>query len=136
MSQQDAPRRDQGRRQQGGAPCQGRDEGKSGGGGVGWTLLMAVCKVLDPRARTPPSATDCGRTARTPLYPPVQAVPPLFPVPLSYFLYQPVLHHWCNKGHGMCYNNCGIVYIKEPLLLIKKNSPCSPLYLSSPLPYV
>ena len=34
VSQQDAPRRDQGRRQQGGTPCQGRDEGKSGGGGV------------------------------------------------------------------------------------------------------
>ena len=22
--------------------------------------------------------------------------------PLSYFLFQPVLHNWCNKGHSMC----------------------------------
>ena len=22
---------------------------------------------------------------------------------LSYFLFQPVLHDWCNKGCGMCY---------------------------------
>ena len=35
---------------------------------------------------------------------------------------------------------CGMVHIKEPLLLIKKSSPCGgsrfPLYLNSPLPYV
>ena len=41
--------------------------------------------------------------------------------PLSYFLIQPVLHDWCNKGHGMCYPVCGMVHIKEPLLLIDKN---------------
>ena len=41
-----------------------------------------------------------------------------------YFLFQPVLHDWCNKGHGMCYPVCGIVHIKEPLLLIRKSSPC------------
>ena len=29
---------------------------------------------------------------------------------------------WCNKG--MCYPVCGMVHIKEPLLLIEKNSPC------------
>ena len=44
--------------------------------------------------------------------------------PLSYFSFQPVLHDWCNKGRGMCYPVCGMVHIKEPLLLIKKNSPC------------
>ena len=38
--------------------------------------------------------------------------------PLSYFSFQPVLHDWCNKGHGMCYTVCGMVHIKEPLLLI------------------
>ena len=38
--------------------------------------------------------------------------------PLSYFSFQPVLHDWCNKGRGMCYPVCGIVHIKEPLLLI------------------
>ena len=23
--------------------------------------------------------------------------------PLNYFIFQPVLHTWCNKCHGMCY---------------------------------
>ena len=40
--------------------------------------------------------------------------------PLSYFTFQPVLHDWCNKGHGMCYPVCGMVHIKEPLLLIER----------------
>ena len=44
--------------------------------------------------------------------------------PLSYFLFHPVLHDWCNKGHGMCYLVCGMVHIKEPLLLIGKYSLC------------
>ena len=42
---------------------------------------------------------------------------------LSYFSFQPVLHDWCNKGHGMCYPVCGMVHIKEPLLLIGQSSP-------------
>ena len=44
--------------------------------------------------------------------------------PLSYFTFQPVLHDWCNKVRGMCYPVCGMVHIKEPLLLIGKSSPC------------
>ena len=44
--------------------------------------------------------------------------------PLSYFSFHPVLHNWCNKGGGMCYPFFGMVHIKEPLLLIGKNSPC------------
>ena len=44
--------------------------------------------------------------------------------PLSYFSFQPVLHDWCKKGRGMCYPVCGIVHIKEPLLLIDKRSLC------------
>ena len=40
--------------------------------------------------------------------------------PLSYFSFQPVLHGWCNKGRGMCYPVCGMVHIKEPLLLIEE----------------
>ena len=44
--------------------------------------------------------------------------------PLSYFSFQPVLHDWCNKGRGMCYPVCGMVHIKESLLLIEKSSPC------------
>ena len=44
--------------------------------------------------------------------------------PLSYFSFQPVLHDWCNKVRGMCYPVCGMVHIKEPLLLIDKSSLC------------
>ena len=44
--------------------------------------------------------------------------------PLSYFSFQPVLHDWCTKGCGMCYPVCGMVHIKEPLLLIDKSSLC------------
>ena len=54
--------------------------------------------------------------------------------PLSYFSFQPVLHDWCNKDRGLCYPVCGMVHIKEPLLLIVKCSPCGssrfPLSLS------
>ena len=53
---------------------------------------------------------------------------------LSYFSFKPVLHDWCTKCHGMCYPVCGMVHIKEPLLLIGKISPCGgsgfPLSLS------
>ena len=38
--------------------------------------------------------------------------------PLGNFSFQPVLHDWCNKGRGMCYPVCGMVHIKEPLLLM------------------
>ena len=44
--------------------------------------------------------------------------------PLSYFSFQPVLRDWCNKGRGMYYPVCGMVHIKEPLLLIDKSSLC------------
>ena len=43
--------------------------------------------------------------------------------PLSYFSFYPVLHDWCNKGHGMCHPVCRMMHIKEPLLLIGKSSP-------------
>ena len=62
--------------------------------------------------------------------------------PLRYFSFQTVLHDWCNKGRGLCYHLCGVVHIKEPLLLIGKSSPCSgrsgfPLSQSEwPLSYV
>ena len=36
----------------------------------------------------------------------------------SYFSFQ------SNKDNGMYYHVCGIVHIKEPLLLIEKSSPC------------
>ena len=38
--------------------------------------------------------------------------------------FQPVLHDWGNKGRGMCYPVCGMVHIKEPLVLIGKSSLC------------
>ena len=44
--------------------------------------------------------------------------------PLSYFSFQPVLHDWCNKDCGMCYPVWGMAHIKEPLLVIGKNSLC------------
>ena len=44
---------------------------------------------------------------------------------LSYFLFQLVLHNWCNKGNGMYYPVCGMVHIKVPLLVIRKSSPNS-----------
>ena len=44
--------------------------------------------------------------------------------PLSYFSFLPELHDWCNKGRGMSYPVCGMINIKEPLLLIGKSSPC------------
>ena len=65
--------------------------------------------------------------------------------PLSYFSFQPKLHDWCNKGRGMYYLVCGMMHIKEPLLLIGKSSVCGgsgfPLSLSEwsfticPTPY-
>ena len=43
-------------------------------------------------------------------------------------------HNWCNKGCGIYYPVCGMMHIKEPLLLIGKSSLCGgsgfPLSLS------
>ena len=54
--------------------------------------------------------------------------------PIELFPFQPVLLDWCNKGRGILYPVCGMVHIKDPLLLIGKNSPCGgsgfPLSLS------
>ena len=44
--------------------------------------------------------------------------------PLSYFLFQPVLHNWYNKGIGMCYPVDDMVLIKDPLLIIKEGRKC------------
>ena len=40
--------------------------------------------------------------------------------PVSYFLFQPVLH-----DSAMCYLVCGMVHIKEHLLLTGKSNSCS-----------
>ena len=42
--------------------------------------------------------------------------------PIELFLVPASDHDWCNKGRGMCYPVCGMVHIKEPLLLIDKSS--------------
>ena len=46
-------------------------------------------------------------------------------------------------GHGMCYPVCGMVHIKDPMLLNGKSNPCSgrsrlflSRYLSGILPHV
>ena len=49
------------------------------------------------------------------------------------------IHDWSNKSCGMCYPVCGIVHIKEPLLLIGKSSPYlgsgfTSRYLNGPMP--
>ena len=44
--------------------------------------------------------------------------------PLINFLFQPVLHDWCNNGRGMCYPVCGMVDIKELLLLVGGGGLC------------
>ena len=46
-------------------------------------------------------------------------------------LFQPVLHEWYNKGCCVCYPVCGMVPIKELLLLIRKSNPCSSSIRSS-----
>ena len=40
--------------------------------------------------------------------------------PLSYFLFQPVLHDWCTKGRGMCYPVCGMGAYKRTLAANRK----------------
>ena len=44
--------------------------------------------------------------------------------PIAQLSFHPVLYDWCNKGRGMCYPACGMVHIKEPLLLIGKSILC------------
>ena len=44
--------------------------------------------------------------------------------PIELFLVPASAHDWCNKSRGMCYPVCGMVHIKELLLLIGKNSLC------------
>ena len=61
--------------------------------------------------------------------------------PLSYFSFQPVLHDWFNKGRGMYYPVCGMMHIKEPLLLSERVAYVAAAgflsrYLSGLLPYV
>ena len=54
----------------------------------------------------------------------VRWIDPSWVDPYGYFSFQPVLHDWCDKGCGVCYPVCGMVHIKEPLLLIDMSSLC------------
>ena len=47
-------------------------------------------------------------------------IDPVMVDPLTYFSFQPVLHDLCDKGCGMCYPVCGMIHIKEPLLLTER----------------
>ena len=53
--------------------------------------------------------------------------------PIKLFLV-PACNDWCKNDRGMCYPVCGMMHIKELLLLIGKISPCGdsgfPLSLS------
>ena len=39
-------------------------------------------------------------------------------------IFQPVLHDWYKKDRGVCYPVCGMMHIKEHLLLIGNSSLC------------
>ena len=69
----------------------------------------------------------CSPTQRTTFNPSCRISEDLSPstghATQTYFSFQPVLHDLCNKARGMCYPLCGMVHIKEPLLLIEKSSP-------------
>ena len=57
---------------------------------------------------------------------------------LSHLSFQPVLHSWCNKGCSIYCPDCGMVHIKDTLLLIEIVHEVGFLsrYLNDPLPYV
>ena len=44
--------------------------------------------------------------------------------PIEIFIVLASAPRLVNKGRGMCYPVCGMVHIKEPLLLIGKSSLC------------
>ena len=80
--------------------------------GLGYSLLLA--NIARPTQDRPTSLNESVQRAHC------------FPwwLPPGPFSFQPVLDDWCNKGRGMCYPVCGMMHIKEPLLLIGKSSLC------------
>ena len=40
-----------------------------------------------------------------------------------YFSCQQLFHNWFNKHQGVCCPVCGMVHIKDPLLLVSKTAP-------------
>ena len=61
---------------------------------------------------------------------------------IGFLLVPPVLHDCYNRDREMCYSVCGMMHIKDPLLLIEEISPCGDdrwfhhIYLNDPLLYV
>ena len=51
--------------------------------------------------------------------------------PLSYILFQPVLHNWCNKHRGMCYPVRGMILYQRALAANRKEYPMWQLQVSS-----
>ena len=51
-------------------------------------------------------------------------IDPSWDGPIELFLVPASAPRWCNIGRGMCYPVCGMVHIKEPLMLIGKSSLC------------
>ena len=81
------------------------------------SIYLSICLSLYPAVSLP---------ACPPTYPYIH---PSISLPVNLIVgeytvrnFEPVVHDWCNKGGGMCYPVCGMVHIKEPLLLIGKSS--------------
>ena len=60
---------------------------------------------------------------------------------LDNFSFQPVFRDWYNKGRGMCYPLCGMIFIKQLLMIIGKVAHMAAAgflsrYLSGSIPYV
>ena len=65
----------------------------------------------------------------------------LYGGPIELFFVPASAPSWCNKGCGMCYPVCGMMHIKEPLLLNENSilyggSGFLSHYLSGSLSYV
>ena len=55
-------------------------------------------------------------------------------VPLSVF--QPVTHVWCIKGYSICFALFGIVYITDPIRLLKNIVDVLWEFILDPLSYI
>ena len=85
------------------------------------SVYLSVCLSLHPAVCLP----DCPPTysyIHPSIHPSIQST--LLWGEYTMRNFESVLHDRCNKGGGMCYPVCGMVHIKEPLLLIGKSSRC------------
>ena len=56
-------------------------------------------------------------------------------VSVSVCLSLSVFHDWYNKGRGRCYNVCGMVHLKDPLLFGKNSPRREWTFIIYPTPY-